>query len=403
MSALTLERQLIEDEPHVSGDPGNMIFAVRNDTLASLVDTDGDNAPLQVSATGALYVSASISSVSLDSEYAEDSGHTTADVGQFMLAVRNDTKSALAGTDLDYIPFQMNGSGELYVVDEAGNALLTTIDADTGSIDATLTALSIAEDSAAAGGEQGIQTLAVRQDSISSSVSADGDFGSLKINAVGRLYVDSSISSISLDSEYAEDSGHTTGDVGSFSLAVANHTQGALHSADLDYAPLQVDSEGRLRIIGDLDLTGDLTADGAVDDENPLKVSSHSYDQGSAWSSVDSGDKSNLASDTFRRILINDAPNISASSKKITVGTSEAALPNDDVTITTAVPLVGRMRMIVQNQGNKSIFVGPTGVTTLTGIEIGQKASLVIEIGESVDLFAISGTAGQNVRVLEMA
>jgi hypothetical protein len=59
--------------------------------------------------------------------------------------------------------------------------------------------------------------------------------------------------------------------------------------------------------------------------------------------------------------------------------------------------------MIIQNNGSKSIFVGPTGVSTTTGLEIGQKASLSLEIGESVDLFAIAATAGHNVRVLELA
>ena len=47
--------QYDEDDAHTTGDTGTLIFAVRNDTLASLVDTDGDYAPLQVSAAGALY------------------------------------------------------------------------------------------------------------------------------------------------------------------------------------------------------------------------------------------------------------------------------------------------------------------------------------------------------------
>ena len=48
-------------------------------------------------------------------EYAEDSGHTSADTGNFILGVRNDTLAALGGTDGDYVPFQMNASGALYV------------------------------------------------------------------------------------------------------------------------------------------------------------------------------------------------------------------------------------------------------------------------------------------------
>jgi hypothetical protein len=56
------------------------------------------------------------------SEYAEDSGHTSADTGQFILGVRNDTLGALGGTDGDYVPFQMNASGALYVEIASGGS-----------------------------------------------------------------------------------------------------------------------------------------------------------------------------------------------------------------------------------------------------------------------------------------
>ena len=48
-------------------------------------------------------------------EYAEDAAHTSADTGNFVLGVRNDTLAALGGTDGDYVPFQMNASGALFV------------------------------------------------------------------------------------------------------------------------------------------------------------------------------------------------------------------------------------------------------------------------------------------------
>ncbi|MFQ5492234.1 MAG: hypothetical protein ACE5GE_16080, partial [Phycisphaerae bacterium] len=45
-----------EDAVHASGDTGVMALGVRNDVLAALAGTDGDYAPLQVDANGALYV-----------------------------------------------------------------------------------------------------------------------------------------------------------------------------------------------------------------------------------------------------------------------------------------------------------------------------------------------------------
>lgn len=59
-----------EDTAHSTGDSGIGVLAVRNDVLASLVDTDGDYAPLQVNANGALYVDVS------DSEPLDVSGAT---------------------------------------------------------------------------------------------------------------------------------------------------------------------------------------------------------------------------------------------------------------------------------------------------------------------------------------
>lgn len=53
--------------------------------------------------------------VTTNFEYAEDTGHTTGDVGALTLAVRNDAATALAGTTLDYIPLTTDANGFLYV------------------------------------------------------------------------------------------------------------------------------------------------------------------------------------------------------------------------------------------------------------------------------------------------
>ena len=70
-------------------------------------------------------------------EYAEDSSHTDADTGNFILGVRNDTLAALGGTDGDYVPFQMNSSGALFIDVADGGQLDTIID----TLETTLTAI----------------------------------------------------------------------------------------------------------------------------------------------------------------------------------------------------------------------------------------------------------------------
>ena len=102
-----------EDAAHVSADIGYMFLGVRNDTLASLVSDDGDYAPLQVNASGALYV--------------DGSGVTQ--------PVSGTVTANLSATD--------NAVLDAMVVDLAAiEALLITIDADTNSTQGYLSNLS---------------------------------------------------------------------------------------------------------------------------------------------------------------------------------------------------------------------------------------------------------------------
>lgn len=67
----------------------------------------------------------------------------------------------------------------------AGNALLTTVDADTS----VLASLSKAEDTAHSDGHTGVMALAVRKDTSSTGIGANGDYVPLAVDASGRVYV----------------------------------------------------------------------------------------------------------------------------------------------------------------------------------------------------------------------
>jgi hypothetical protein len=106
-------------------------------------------------------------------EYAEDSQHTDLDTGNFVLGVRNDTLAALGGTDGDYVPFQMNASGALYV-EVAASSLDDSVYVD----DADWT------DSTSK------HTLVGGLYQSSPQSITDGDTGPLQVNANGNLIVD---------------------------------------------------------------------------------------------------------------------------------------------------------------------------------------------------------------------
>lgn len=111
--------QFDEDSAHASGDKGNFILAVRNDANTSLVDTDGDYAPLQVNANGELRVNAT---VDMPGDYAEDSAHVSGDIGLYMLSVREDTLAASTNATGDYQSFKTDALGRLWINKAAQSA-----------------------------------------------------------------------------------------------------------------------------------------------------------------------------------------------------------------------------------------------------------------------------------------
>jgi len=105
---------LAEDAAHATGEAGVLPLAVRQDTHGTLVDTDGDRAPLQVNADGAVYSEVTVLPGGLTG-YAEDAAHTDGDIGVLSLTVRSDNPTGTAGTDGDYQPALTDDHGCLHV------------------------------------------------------------------------------------------------------------------------------------------------------------------------------------------------------------------------------------------------------------------------------------------------
>lgn len=203
------------------------------------------------------------------------------------------------------------------------------------------------------------------------------------------INVDGSINAItSSQTAYAEDSAHASGALGDFSLGVRQDALASSTSADGDYSAFKMTSRGALwtTAVG-------TSADDAADTEAPIKVGSKAT--GSALSPVSTtGDRADLTSDMYRRIFINDSPNIGVSSQLLTVGATEVAFP---------AALGGRRRLMVQNTSNNDVCVGPTGLSMSSGLRVGKGSTLSLEVGENVNLFSISGSAGNAIRIFELA
>jgi len=248
-------------------------------------------------------------------QYEEDSAHTSGDIGNFMLAVRHDAEGSLVSADGDYAPLQVDSQGRLKVA--------TVVSVEPSDAE-------YLEDSAAANGNAGLSVLAVRQDVLASSVSADGDYAWFKLNDKGALWV----------------------------TPVGN------------------------------------IADGAVDTENPIKVGSKAV--AGPLAALASGQRADLISDLYRRVYVNNSANIAVNNAAASVTTSAATL--------IASGLGGRRTLLIQNLGTKAIYLGKDAtVTSVNGFKLEAGAVFSVELGPNVGLFAIAASGTQDIRLLEVA
>lgn len=80
-----------------------------------------------------------------------------------------------------------------------------------------------------------------------------------------------------------------------------------------------------------------------------------------------------------------------------TVGVAAAAI------VDGADELAARKYLLVYNNSNKKVFLGPTGITTATGYPLSPGGERELRIGDAVDVFMIGKAAGQDVRTLQMS
>lgn len=151
---------------------------------------------------------------------------------------------------------------------------------------------------------------------------------------------------------------------------------------------------GRLAVVADIRLESDV-ADDAADTENPFKMGSRAID-GALTAISASGDKANVVSDMYRRVYVNTAPNVGFKTTAETAGTTASELVSS--------PLLGRVRVMIQNLGTKDVYLGfDNTVTSANGLRIAAGSFLEMPFGEDLDIWAISSQAGQDLRIVEIA
>lgn len=219
-----------EDSAHTSNNPGTFVLAVRNDALATLTSADLDYSPISVDSSGDVNTVLISQSPTGTSAKIEDFAHASGDVGSFVLGVRNDALVALTSANGDYSPVSVNAAGSAF------------IDSSASSVNPTK-----AEDAVHVSGELGAFVLAVRNDGAASMTSADGDYSPIAVELSGAIQTSMRSSATSAPAK-AEDAVSTSGATGMFVLAIRRDADGTQVSADADYAEIQTDSRGAVRV-----------------------------------------------------------------------------------------------------------------------------------------------------------
>ena len=154
----------------------------------------------------------------------EDAAHASGDAGIMALAVRKDTAAALAGTDGDYAPLEVDANGCLHVlvngtvtvgshaVTNAGTFAVQAVctNAGTFAVQATVAAgatnIAKAEDVASADADVGVPAMAIQKASPADTAGTDGDYAMLQMSG-GRLWVDASGKTLTVGSHAVTNAG----------------------------------------------------------------------------------------------------------------------------------------------------------------------------------------------------
>jgi len=123
-----------------ANDTTTLAGVVRDDSLTTLTEADGDISVLRVSSTGALHVTGGGGGT----EYTEDVATANPIVGTATVMERDDVIAALTPIEGDWAAMRCSAEGALWVQDfnsDAALALLGTIDTDTGAMVTDLAAI----------------------------------------------------------------------------------------------------------------------------------------------------------------------------------------------------------------------------------------------------------------------
>lgn len=287
-----------------------------------LTDTQLRATPVPVSGTVAVTQSTSpwivSGTVASNAERAEDSGHTSGQIGNFVLGVRNDAAAVLTSTDLDYTPFATDSAGRIGISDLGG---AISVDDNGGS----LTVDGTVSISGTVGVTQSTSPWVVSNPTLS-VVGGGTEATALRVtianNSTGVLAVTDNGGSLTVDGTVAATQ--------SGSWSVTNLNGAGAAAVNIQDGGNSITVDGTVAISGTVAVTQSTT---------PWVVSQQS-------GTITNGAETAVSSTAVQILASN----------------------------------VNRKKYIIQNTGTANIRVGTTGVTATTGARVVPNGTLLFEM-----------------------
>lgn len=173
-------------------------------------------------------------------QYSEDSAHTSGDKGTQALAVRKDTAAAIATTDGDYSPLQVDANGGLRLSLTSSSGSVFASEDTVQSIQANTQAMedfvvpaykTLGTDTYTEATTKGVLIGAVRRDADTTLVNTTNEVAPLQVDANGRLKVEA-FSGETLPVSLASVPSHAVTNAGTFATQVDGAALTALQLID---------------------------------------------------------------------------------------------------------------------------------------------------------------------------
>ena len=257
---------------------------------------------------------------------------------------------------------------------------------------------------------QAVPAAAVRQD-VAGALHSDGEFTLLQVDSSGNLRV---VSAGGAPSGYTTDDPSTGTDTGTLTLAIRADADGTLVSADGDFAPLQVDSSGYLKVVlggsgGGVvsvdDNGGSLTVDGTVTANagtGPWPVT----DNGASLTvdgtvTADAGTGPWPVTDNGGSLTVDGTVTTTPSGTQ-DVTSAGATIDSGSASVTTSSAVIkaadaNRRTLTLTNLGSDYVWIGDAAIAPDTGLRLAPSQTVMFDRSPTAAFYAVASSGSQDV------